>query len=64
MSLHGATEMVLILARAAMMSLIVSNIFRGNIVEYQLYAVLVSHKIIPFLGTCLPAEKRAERRCQ
>ena len=64
MSLHGVTEMALILASAAMMSLTVSKIFRGNIAEYQLYAVLVSHKRIPFLGTRLPAEERAERRCQ
>lgn len=48
MSLHGVTEMALILASAAMMSLTVSKIFRGNIAEYQLYAVLVSHKRIPF----------------
>lgn len=40
MSLHGVTEMALILASAAMMSLFVSKIFRGNIVEYQPYAVL------------------------
>lgn len=48
MSLHGVTEMALILASAAMMSLSVSKIFGGNIVEYHLYAVLVSHRIIPF----------------
>jgi len=36
MSLHAVTEMALILANAAVTSLIVSQIFRGRIVQHQL----------------------------
>lgn len=48
MSLHAVTEMALILASAAVISLIASKIFRGRIVQHQLYTVPVSYNRIRF----------------
>lgn len=60
MSLHAVTEMALILVSDAMMSLIVSKIFKGRIVQYQEYTVPVSQNRIPFCK-CVLYLKREQR---
>lgn len=57
---HAATEMALILASAAVMSPIVSKIFRGRIFWPQPYTVLVCYNGIPGWEMSLLAEDRAE----
>lgn len=48
MPLPAVKEMALILASAAVMSSIVSKIFRGRIVQHQLYTVPASYNKLPF----------------